>query len=219
MLKEVLKSTEESMNRRHRASGARARRNPHGQGQSGASRFDPGRLLRPAGAAEAGGEHCGAGPAAHHHTAVGQVHRSARSKRRSWASELGLNPQNDGTVIRLPIPPLTEERRKELVKVVKRLGEDAKVAVRNIRRDANEDVKKTGEESRYQRRRNAQQPGRDPEADRRFRQDGRKDRRSQGKGSPGDLAPGDPGTAGEQIPLTGPADRRVGPCLDGHDGY
>jgi ribosome recycling factor len=58
------------------------------------------------------------------------------------ASELGLNPQNDGTIIRLPIPQLTEERRKDLVKVVKRLGEDAKVALRNIRRDANENIKK-----------------------------------------------------------------------------
>jgi ribosome recycling factor len=58
------------------------------------------------------------------------------------ASELGLNPQSDGTIIRLPIPQLTEERRKELVKVVKRLGEDAKVSLRNIRRSSNEEVKK-----------------------------------------------------------------------------
>ncbi len=58
------------------------------------------------------------------------------------ASELGLNPQNDGTIIRLPIPQPTEERRKELVKVVKRVGEDAKVSLRNIRRNANDEVKK-----------------------------------------------------------------------------
>jgi ribosome recycling factor len=58
------------------------------------------------------------------------------------ASELGLNPQNDGTVIRLPIPQLTEERRKDLVKLVKRLGEDSKVALRNIRRNANDEIKK-----------------------------------------------------------------------------
>ena len=62
------------------------------------------------------------------------------------ASELGLNPQNDGTLIRLPIPQLTEERRKELVKVVKRVGEDAKVSLRNIRRGANDDVKKLEKE-------------------------------------------------------------------------
>jgi ribosome recycling factor len=61
-------------------------------------------------------------------------------------SELGLNPQNDGGVIRLPIPPLTEERRKDLVKVVKRIGEDSKVAVRNVRRDANEKIKKLEKE-------------------------------------------------------------------------
>lgn len=58
------------------------------------------------------------------------------------ASELGLNPQSDGVLIRLPIPPLTEERRKDLVKVVKRVGEESKVGVRNARRDANEAIKK-----------------------------------------------------------------------------
>jgi ribosome recycling factor len=50
-------------------------------------------------------------------------------------SDLGLQPSNDGKLIRLPIPPLTEERRKELVKVVRRYAEDGKVAVRNVRRD------------------------------------------------------------------------------------
>ena len=57
-------------------------------------------------------------------------------------SELGLNPANDGNVIRIVVPPLTEERRKELVKETKKFGEDAKVAIRNIRRDANDDIKK-----------------------------------------------------------------------------
>ena len=57
-------------------------------------------------------------------------------------SELGLNPANDGNVIRLPIPPLTEERRKELTKLVAKLAEEIRTAVRNVRRDANEDVKK-----------------------------------------------------------------------------
>ena len=57
-------------------------------------------------------------------------------------SELGLNPNNDGEVIRISIPMLTEERRKELVKMVKKYGEDSKVAMRNIRRDANEQIKK-----------------------------------------------------------------------------
>ncbi len=58
------------------------------------------------------------------------------------ASELGINPQNDGRVIRLVFPQLTEERRKELAKQVKKYGEEAKVAVRNIRRDAIEKFKK-----------------------------------------------------------------------------
>ena len=58
------------------------------------------------------------------------------------ASELGINPQNDGRVIRLVFPQLTEERRKELAKQVRKYGEDAKVAVRNIRRDAMDKIKK-----------------------------------------------------------------------------
>ena len=57
-------------------------------------------------------------------------------------SEIGINPNNDGKVIRLVFPPLTEERRKELVKDVKKKGEGAKVAIRNIRRDANDAFKK-----------------------------------------------------------------------------
>ncbi len=56
-------------------------------------------------------------------------------------SDLGLMPSNDGKVIRLSIPPLTEERRKELVKVVKKMSEESKVNIRNIRRDANEQLK------------------------------------------------------------------------------
>jgi ribosome recycling factor len=56
-------------------------------------------------------------------------------------SELGLTPMNDGKVIRIAIPPLTEERRKELVKVARKMSEDNKVAIRNIRRDANEMLK------------------------------------------------------------------------------
>jgi ribosome recycling factor len=57
-------------------------------------------------------------------------------------SDLGLNPASQGDLIRVPTPPLTEERRKEMVKLVKNEGEDAKIAIRNIRRDANENLKK-----------------------------------------------------------------------------
>lgn len=63
-------------------------------------------------------------------------------------SDLGLTPMSDGKVVRISIPPLTEERRKELVKVVRKMGEDCKVAIRNARRDANEllkEYKKEGE--------------------------------------------------------------------------
>lgn len=55
--------------------------------------------------------------------------------------ELGVNPNSDGEVVRIPIPALTEERRRELTKVIKRMGEDARVAIRNSRRDANELLK------------------------------------------------------------------------------
>jgi ribosome recycling factor len=58
------------------------------------------------------------------------------------ASNLGLNPQVDGQIIRIPIPPLSEERRKELAKHVKDMAENGKVAMRNIRRDANDELKK-----------------------------------------------------------------------------
>ena len=57
-------------------------------------------------------------------------------------SELGINPQTDGQMIRLRIPDLTEERRKELIKVLKNMGEKGKVSIRNIRREANEELKK-----------------------------------------------------------------------------
>lgn len=67
---------------------------------------------------------------------IGIIEKSIR------ASDLGLNPSNDGKVIRLPIPPLTEERRKELVKRLHGVAEHHRVAVRNVRRDGNESVKK-----------------------------------------------------------------------------
>lgn len=61
-------------------------------------------------------------------------------------SDLGLTPMNDGKIIRINIPPLTEERRKQLVKTIKKKAEEAKVAIRNIRRDSNEELKKLEKE-------------------------------------------------------------------------
>ncbi len=58
------------------------------------------------------------------------------------SAQLGLNPMNDGTNIRIPIPPLTQERRKDMVKLVKKFAEENKIAVRNVRRDANEHIKR-----------------------------------------------------------------------------
>lgn len=59
------------------------------------------------------------------------------------SANLGLNPSNDGTMIRLPVPPLSEERRRELVKAARSKGEDAKIAIRNVRRHAKDHVKST----------------------------------------------------------------------------
>ena len=64
-------------------------------------------------------------------------------------ANLGLNPSNDGTVVRVPIPPLNEERRKELVKLVKKFGEEGKIAIRNVRRDINEHLKKSEKEEHF----------------------------------------------------------------------
>ncbi len=73
-------------------------------------------------------------------TAIGDIEKAILK------SELGLTPMNDGKIIRIAIPPLTEERRKELVKVARKMAEDNKVAVRNIRRDANEMLKELKKE-------------------------------------------------------------------------
>ena len=62
-------------------------------------------------------------------------------------SELSVNPNNDGKVIRIAIPPLTEERRKELAKVAKNIAEKSRVSIRNVRRDTNEDIKKKEKDS------------------------------------------------------------------------
>lgn len=67
---------------------------------------------------------------------LGEIEKAIQS------SELSLNPNNDGKVIRINIPPLTEERRKEIVKLAKNTAEHSRVAVRNIRRDANDELKK-----------------------------------------------------------------------------
>jgi ribosome recycling factor len=67
---------------------------------------------------------------------IGEIEKAIRS------SELSLNPSNDGKVIRISIPPLTEERRKELVKLAKNQAEQSRVAIRNIRRDGNDELKK-----------------------------------------------------------------------------
>jgi ribosome recycling factor len=69
-------------------------------------------------------------------TQLGAIEKAIR------ASDLGLNPSNDGKLIRVPIPPLTEERRKQMVKVVHEISEEHRTAIRNVRRDANDHMKK-----------------------------------------------------------------------------
>jgi len=74
--------------------------------------------------------------------ALGEIEKAIQS------AELGLNPSNDGKVIRVPVPPLTEDRRKEMVKMVKKMGEDHKIALRNIRRDINDGLKSEEKEKK-----------------------------------------------------------------------
>jgi ribosome recycling factor len=74
--------------------------------------------------------------------ALGEIEKAIQS------AELGLNPSNDGKVIRVPVPPLTEERRKEMVKMVKKMGEDHKISLRNIRRDINDGLKSEEKEKK-----------------------------------------------------------------------
>ena len=71
---------------------------------------------------------------------IGEIEKALRT------SDLGFNPQNDGKVVRIPVPPMTEERRREVVKHLNRVLEDHKTAVRNIRRDGNEVIKKAAKE-------------------------------------------------------------------------
>ena len=74
-------------------------------------------------------------------------------------SDLGLTPMSDGKVVRINIPALTEERRRDLVKVIRKMGEEAKVAIRNARREANELLKGVQKIGRHLRRRRFQGPG------------------------------------------------------------
>ena len=111
-----------------RASVSHARQHPRG-------------LLRHAHAPEPG-RHPACARARDDHGPAWDVSQIGPIEKAIRASDLGLNPRNDGKLIRVPIPPLTEERRKELVKQLHHVAEDHRVAVRNIRRDANEAVKK-----------------------------------------------------------------------------
>ena len=74
---------------------------------------------------------------------IGSIEKSILS------SNLGLNPISDGTIIRVPIPPLNEERRRELAKLVKKFGEDGKIAIRNVRRDAIEHLKRSEKQEHF----------------------------------------------------------------------
>ncbi len=110
-------------------------------------------------------------------------------------ADLGLNPSAQGDMIRVPTPPLTEERRKEMVKLVKSEAEDAKIAVRNIRRDAQRIAEEAGQGQGLLRGRRAPLVGRSAEADRqvhcRHRQDGGRQRKRSADGlvfSPSDTA-------------------------------
>ena len=113
----------------------------HGTGIGGAPGQCACRLLRHDDAAEAGCQSLDAGSAAYYDSTLGAATHQGGRKGLS-ISGLGITPSNDGKIIRVPLPPLTEERRKELSKICKKHGEDTKVHIRGFRRDANEELKK-----------------------------------------------------------------------------
>ena len=137
----------------------RVRRRPHRSGRPRPGREAPGRVLRLRGAAPAARRVLGArGPPCWWSAPTTRA-RSAPIEKAIQHSDLGLNPSNDGPVIRLTFPPLTAERRKELVRVVKRMAEDGRVAVRNLRRPARHELDGAGEGRR--RLRGRRRPGRE----------------------------------------------------------
>ena len=93
-------------------------------------------------------------------TALAAIEKAIRT------ADLGLNPMNDGKIIRVPVPALTEERRKDMVKHLHKMLEDHRTAVRNIRRDGNDAIKKAHEGQENHRRRREACHGRDPKAHR-----------------------------------------------------
>ena len=99
-------------------------------------------ILRLADATEPDRPGACSGGAAHHGSAFRSHVASGALKKRFAAPNLGLNPMNDGKIIRVPVPPLTEERRKDMVKHLHKVLEEHRTAVRNIRRDGNDAIKK-----------------------------------------------------------------------------
>ena len=118
---------------RHHADGTRLPRD---------ARRDPRRLLRHAHPAQPGRQPLDARPHTDHGPALGSRRCSPAIENAIRTSDLDLNPQNDGKLIRIPIPSLTEERRKTLVKHAHKHAEEGRVAIRNVRRDANDHLKK-----------------------------------------------------------------------------
>ena len=101
-------------------------------------------------------------------------------------ADLGLNPMNDGKIIRVPVPPLTEERRKDMVKHLHKMLEEHRTAVRNIRRDGNDAIKKALKDKKITEDEEKRAAGRDPETDRRRDQEDGRDEQGEREGSDGD---------------------------------
>ncbi len=107
-----------------------------GRAHAEPARRHPRRLLRDDDAARADGARQRARGPPPHGQAVGQVSQVKAVEKAIRESDLGLNPQTDGDLIRIPLPPLTEERRKEFVKIARKYGEECKVTIRKARHDA-----------------------------------------------------------------------------------
>ena len=140
MIDETLFDAEEKMEKAVSVASRRPVDHPHRPGQPRHVLPDQHRLLRLGDPDHAAGQHQRARGAAGRHQALRGRPAAATSRTAIRNSDLGVNPTNDGTLIRVAIPQLTEERRRELVKQAKAKGEDAKVSVRNIRRKAMEEL-------------------------------------------------------------------------------
>ena len=188
-LKGLFARSQQADDRGDRARAPRAGGRAHRTRVGDPSRQRARRGLRREDAAQPAGRPLGARAVAHRRAAVRPVAARRPSRRPSASSDLGLNPANDGKVVRIPIPSLTEERRKELSRHVHKLAEEGRNAVRQVRRDANDRLKKLLKDHDDLGRRREEGPRRGAEDHRQPRQADRRAAEEEGPGAARPLRP------------------------------